>query len=52
MEKYVDIFMDFTNATLVVLAEEIGTHEFFTLDKRSFNAYRFGRRKMFKIWPE
>jgi predicted nucleic acid-binding protein len=52
MEKYVDIPMDFADATLVVLAEEIGTDEIFTLDKRGFNAYRFSGRKTFKIWPE
>jgi predicted nucleic acid-binding protein len=52
MEKYVDIPMDFADATLVVLAEEVETNEIFTLDKRGFNAYRFGGRKTFKIWPE
>jgi hypothetical protein len=52
MEKYVDIPMDFADATLVVLAEEIGTDEIFTPDKRGFNAYRLGGRKRFKIWPK
>jgi predicted nucleic acid-binding protein len=52
MEKYVDIPMDFADATLVVLAEEAGTNEIFTLDKRGFNTYRLGGRKTFRIWPE
>lgn len=41
--------MDFADATLVVLAEEID--EDFTLDMRGFQAYRIHERKSFKIWP-
>ncbi len=40
MEKYKDIPMDFADATLVVLAEEMGITESFTLDGKGFNAYR------------
>ncbi|MDZ4383299.1 MAG: PIN domain-containing protein [Nitrospirota bacterium] len=51
MEKYNDIPMDFADATLVVLAEEIAVEEVFTLDIRGFNAYRIRSKKAFKVWP-
>ena len=51
MEKYSDIPMDFADATLVVLAEETGIREVFTLDRRGFSVYRIHGRKHFKIWP-
>lgn len=52
MEKYKDIPMDFADATLVTLAEEIGTDEIFTLDIKGFNAYRIRGEKSFKLWPK
>lgn len=52
MEKYSDIPMDYADATLVILAEDIGTNEIFTLDLRGFNSYRIHGRKTFRIWPE
>jgi predicted nucleic acid-binding protein len=52
MEKYKDIPMDFADATLVVLAEEIGISEIFTLDLRGFGTYRILGKKTFKILPE
>ncbi len=52
MEKYEDIPMDFADATLVVLAEEMGMTESFTLDGRGFNAYRIHGKKGFRLWPE
>jgi predicted nucleic acid-binding protein len=51
MEKYNDIPMDFADATLVVLAEEIAVEEVFTLDIRGFNSYRIRSKKAFKVWP-
>ncbi|NOY65210.1 MAG: PIN domain-containing protein [Nitrospirae bacterium] len=51
MDKYSDIPMDFADATLVVLAEETGIREVFTLDRRGFSVYRIHGRKSFKIWP-
>jgi predicted nucleic acid-binding protein len=51
MEKYHDVPMDFADATLVVLAEETGTDEVFTLDRRGFSAYRIHGRKAFSIRP-
>jgi predicted nucleic acid-binding protein len=51
MERYADIPMDFADATLVTLAEEIDVSDVFTLDRRGFGAYRIGRRKAFDIQP-
>jgi predicted nucleic acid-binding protein len=51
MTKYGDIPMDFADATLVVLAEETGIHEVFTLDHRGFHAYRIHGKKTFLLYP-
>jgi len=52
MEKYEDIPMDFADATLVSLAEEIDVVEILTLDRRGFSTYRIRGKTAFKIWPE
>ena len=52
MEKYEDIPMDFADATLVSLAEEIDVVEILTLDRRGFSTYRIRGKRAFKIWPE
>jgi hypothetical protein len=52
IEKYKDTPMDFADATLVVLAEEMGITEIFTLDVKGFNTYRIDGRKTFRLWPE
>ncbi len=52
MEKYKDVPMDFADATLVALAEEMGIHEIFSLDEKGFNVYRIHSKKTFKVWPE
>jgi len=46
MAKYEDLPMDFADATLVVLAESLGTTTVFTLDRRDFGIYQLGRRKL------
>ncbi len=51
MAKYHDLPMDFADATLVVLAERLGTPRIFTLDRKDFGAYRLGRRS-FRIVPD
>lgn len=51
MEKYKNLPMDFADATLVVLAEELECYDIFSLDKKGFAIYRVGRQG-FKIWPE
>jgi len=51
MEKYRDVPMDFADATLVVLGEELGTNAVFTLDRRGFTVYRLFGRKPFRVIP-
>ena len=51
MEKYQDVPMDYADATLVALGEELGTHLVFTLDRRGFSAYRLNGRKTFQMIP-
>ena len=51
MDKYHDVPMDFADATLVVLAEETGIYEIFTLDVRGFQVYRILGKKPFTIRP-
>ena len=51
MKKYSDLPMDFADATLVVLAEELNTNLVFTFD-RDFSVYRINGRKPFQILPE
>lgn len=52
MEKYEDVPMDFADATLVSLAEEIDVVEVLTLDRRGFSTYRIRGKTAFKILPE
>lgn len=52
MEKYQDIPMDVADATLVVLAEETGISEVFTLDVRGFQTYRVKGKKPLRILPQ
>ena len=52
MDKYKDIPMDFADATLVSLAEEMDVVEILTLDQRGFGAYRIRGKTAFRIWPE
>src|SRR5205814_9084363 len=51
LEKYSDLPMDFADATLVVLAEELHTNLVFTLD-RDFSIYRIRGRSSFQIVPD
>ncbi|MCI2431983.1 PIN domain-containing protein [Candidatus Acetothermia bacterium] len=52
MEQYRDIPMDFADATLVVLGEELGTDCVFTLDRRGFSAYRLQGQQPFRLIPQ
>ena len=52
MEKYRDAPMDFADATLVVLAEESGTDEILTLDRKGFQTYRIHGKKPFTVRPD
>lgn len=51
MKKYQDVPMDFADATLVVLGEELGTDQVFTLDQRGFTTFRLNGKKPFRILP-
>jgi predicted nucleic acid-binding protein len=51
LEEYADLPMDFADATLVALAEEVGTNLVFTTDRRDFGVYRLKRRRSFQILP-
>ena len=52
MIKYADLPMDFADATLVVLAEDLETELVFTTDRRDFTAYRMGKGTPFRVLPE
>ena len=49
MQQYADCPMDFADATLVVLAEDLRTDLVLTTDRRDFSVYRIGGRKRFRI---
>ena len=51
MERYRNVPMDFADATLVALGEELETDLVFTLDRRGFSAYRLNQRKAFRLIP-
>lgn len=40
MERYADTPMDFADATLMLLAEDLGIREILTLDRRGFATFR------------
>jgi predicted nucleic acid-binding protein len=52
MRKYDDLPMDYADATLVALAEELDTGFVLTTDKRDFSVYRRNGRKRFQICPQ
>jgi predicted nucleic acid-binding protein len=43
--------MDYADATIVALAEDLGTNLVFTTDRKDFSIYRIGKKKRFKIVP-
>ena len=51
MSRYWDRPMDFADATLVALGEELTTDKVFTLDRRGFSTYRMNRNRPFHIVP-
>ena len=50
--KYADLPMDFADATLVALAEELGSSWIFTTDRTDFSVYRLKDRQPFRLVPE
>lgn len=51
MIQYADVPIDFADATLVVLAEDTGIRDVFTLDRKGFQVYRIGKRGTFRMLP-
>jgi predicted nucleic acid-binding protein len=51
LDKYADLPMDFADATLVALAEELDCTSVFTTDCTDFSVYRVKGRKPFRIVP-
>lgn len=49
MQKYSDLPMDFADATLTLLAEQLGVLNVLTLDRRGFTVYRTRDGKPFRI---
>jgi hypothetical protein len=47
--QYGDCPMDFADATLVVLAEDLKTNIVLTTDRRDFSVYRINGRRQFEI---
>jgi len=52
MHKYDDLPMDYADATLVALAEDLDTGFVLTTDKHDFSIYRRNGRKRFEIRPD
>ena len=51
MAKYADQPMDYADATLVALAEDLGTDRIFTLDLRDFSVFRIDGVRPFQLLP-
>ena len=48
MRQYADLPMDLADASLVLLAEEIGEERILSTDERDFAVYRWRGRKLFR----
>lgn len=51
LDKYADLPMDFADATLVALADDLDCSSVFTTDRTDFAVYRLKGRKPFRILP-
>jgi uncharacterized protein len=51
MRKYGDLPMDFADATLVCLAQDLAVRHVVTLDRKGFGVYRLRRGRTFVIIP-
>jgi predicted nucleic acid-binding protein len=49
MRKYADTPMDFADATLVALAEQLDVADILTLDRRGFRTYRTSTGRKFRL---
>jgi hypothetical protein len=52
LRKYRRIGAQLADAALVYLAEQEGCHTVFTLDRRDFSVYRYGKNRSLEIIPE
>ena len=52
LDKYADLPMDYADATLVALAEELRSALILTTDRTDFSVYRLHGRTSFRILPE
>jgi uncharacterized protein len=52
VEKYADFPLGGIDASVVVLAERLGTDLIVTLDRRHFDALRMGNGRPFKLLPD
>ena len=48
MKQYANLPMDLADASLVILAEELGHGRIFSVDQRDFNAYRWKNTQPFQ----
>jgi len=51
MSKYADTPMDYADATLLLLAEDLGVSEILTLDRRGFTVFRTRSRRALRLMP-
>lgn len=51
MKQYADLPMDYADATLVALAEDLPSDIVFTTDERDFSVYRISGRRRFQVVP-
>lgn len=51
VDKYQDLPMDYADATLVTLAEDLKSNLIFTTDRKDFSIYRIDGRRPFEILP-
>ena len=49
MKKYRNVPMDFPDATLIRAAEQTGTDQILTMDRRGFSSFRFAGTRRFKL---
>jgi predicted nucleic acid-binding protein len=52
MRRYGTLPMDYTDATLVIVADAVGLSTVFTLDRKGFQIYRRGDGTSFTIVPD
>ena len=52
MKRYEDLPMDFADATIVTLAQDLGIRYVATFDKKHFSIYRFPGKQSFVVLPE